>query len=284
MPETPRRYGHLLIAPVVVLAGMLLPPAVAQAQEAVHLTESAPTWSEESADLPRLLPASYAQPGGCAAPAGGCGPGGPCCDACGPKRWYISISGGWQHRETVHEANDPLTFIVFDDGFAANAALGYRFDMFRIEAEYSFMNNEVDTAGAAGLSSPAAGNVGLRALMFNVYHDVDIDVFSWKPYVGAGIGLYQSEINSLYPDFFDVAGPPLAGTAVNTTSDMPFAYQFRVGATRQLGKRTEFYLGYRYFRGEELEFASLPFSNFAPTFHPQGTKNHAIEFGLRIRF
>jgi opacity protein-like surface antigen len=198
--------------------------------------------------------------------------------------WYLSISGGWQHRETVHEANDPQTFIEFRNGFAANAALGYRFDPFRIEAEYSFMNNDVDTAGAAGLSSPAAGNVNLRAFMFNVYHDVQFDLCCWQPYVGAGIGLYQSEINSLYPDFFTVAGAPLAGTAVNTASDMPLAYQFRLGATRPLGERTDLFMGYRYFRGEELEFAALPFSNFAPTFHPDGAKVHSVELGLRVHF
>jgi opacity protein-like surface antigen len=196
----------------------------------------------------------------------------------------LSISGGWQHRETVHEIDDPQTFIIFDDGFAANAALGYRFDPFRVEAEYSFMNNEVDTAGAAGLSSPAAGNVNLRAFMFNVYHDLQFHVGHWRPYVGAGIGIYQSDINSLYPEFFDVAGPPLAGTAVNTTSDMPFAYQFRVGATRPLSRKTELYTGYGYFRGEELEFAALPFSAFAPTFHPNGAKVHSWEFGLRVNF
>lgn len=288
MLESSRRYGHLLLVPVVVVTGILSHSADACAQEHGQVEQPTYAWSEQPADLPRLLPAGYtSQAGGCTAlpPAHPvCGPGMPSCNTCAPKRWYISISGGWQHRETVHEANDPLTFIVFDDGFAANGALGYHFDMFRVEAEYSFMNNDVETAGAAGLSSPAAGNVNIRALMFNVYHDVDIDFFSWKPYVGAGIGLYQSEINSLYPDFFDVAGPPLAGTAVNTTSDTPFAYQFRVGATRPLSNQAEFYAGYRYFRGEELEFAALPFSNFAPTFHPQGTKNHSIEFGLRIRF
>jgi opacity protein-like surface antigen len=217
---------------------------------------------------------SFAAPGCCE----------PACEACATSPWYVSISGGWQHRETVHEANDPLTFIVFRNGFAANAALGYRFDPFRIEAEYSFMNNDVDIAGAGGLSSPAAGNVNLRAFMFNLYHDVQVDLFGWQPFLGAGIGIYQSEINSLYPDFFTVAGPPLAGTAVNTTSDMPLAYQFRIGVLRPIGDKTEFFTGYRYFRGEELEFAAPPFSTFAPTFHPDGAQVHSIEFGLRVNF
>ncbi len=218
----------------------------------------------------------------------------PCCPpAFGP--WYVGLSGGWAHRERVHEVNDPLVFIDFSDGFAANAVLGYEFAMFRVEAEYSFMNTECEFAGggaaaaAAGIApSAATGNVNLRALMFNIYHDIELPNLLWKPYLGAGIGLYQSEINSLYPAFF--ADPALAPfgfntNPVNTTSDIPFAYQFRAGVSRPLSERTEFYSGYRYFRGEDLTFASAPFANpAAPTFEPNGAKVHSVEFGLRVRF
>jgi hypothetical protein len=195
------------------------------------------------------------------------------------------LSGGWQTRETAQEVGAPTTFIDFADGYAANVALGYRFDMFRVETEYSFMNNEADRAGAAGFASASTGNVNLRALMFNIYHDIDLPFTVWRPYLGAGLGFYQSEINSLYPDFFAAAGGAFAVTPVNTTSDTPFAYQFRVGASRPLGPRAEYFTGYRYFHGEELTFASAPFAGpAAPTFHPDGASVHAIETGLRIRF
>jgi opacity protein-like surface antigen len=212
-----------------------------------------------------------------------CGEG--CCSCCCRNPWYISISGGWQQRETVHEVDDPSVFIEFDSGFAANAALGVRLDTFRLEFETSFMNNEVDRAGAGGLSSASPGNVNLRAYMFNVYHDIEFKSTCWKPYVGAGIGIYQSDINGLIPDFFSQVSQTFARTPINATSDMPFAYQFRVGIARPICCNTEFYTGYRYFRGEELEFASAPFAGpNAPTFHPDGAKVHAIEFGLRVNF
>ena len=204
------------------------------------------------------------------------------CRAC--DRWYVALSGGTAHREIVHEIGDDRTFIVFDTGFAANLALGYRFDPFRIEAEYSFMNNDCTEAGAGGLSSAATGNVNLKALMFNAYRDFTIGDWAWIPYIGAGIGVYQSEINSLYPDFFATIGAPFVGVPVNTTSDIPLAYQFRVGASRPLGERTEFFTGYRYFHGETLTFASAPFASFAPTFSPDGAEMHNVEFGLRVRF
>ncbi len=221
----------------------------------------------------------YADCAGCGGGCGGCG------GCCRPRdAFYVALSGGWAHRETVHEVDDPQTFIVFNEGFAANVALGWRFcDLFRLEAEYTFMNNDVETAGAAGLSSDAAGNVNLRAWMLNLYHDVQI-CGRWKPYVGVGIGVFQSEINSLYPDFFDVAGPPMAGVGVNTTSDMTFAYQFRAGISFAVSCRAEIYTGYRFFHGDELTFSGPPFSTFAATFHPDGAEMHCGEMGVRIGF
>jgi opacity protein-like surface antigen len=200
-------------------------------------------------------------------------------------RWYLGLNGGWQERETVHEVDDARTFIEFDSGFLINAQLGYRFDVFRVEAEYSFMNNGVDRAGAAGFDTPSAGNVNLKAFMLNIYHDFQLFDWLWEPYVGAGIGIYQSEINSLYPEFFAGAGPTFEGMPVNTTSDMPLAYQFRGGMSRPIGQRTELMIGYRFFKGEELEFAAAPFASPAsPTFHPDGAAIHSLEAGLRVRF
>jgi opacity protein-like surface antigen len=202
------------------------------------------------------------------------------------RRWYIGLNGGWQERETVHEVGDPTTFIIFDSGFLINAQLGYRFDLFRVEAEFSFMNNAVETAGSGGASSASSGNIGLRAYMANIYHDFQISDWLWEPYVGAGIGIYQSEINSMYPDFFGtIPDPFFERVPLNTTSDMPLAYQFRVGASRPVGQRTELLIGYRYFRGEELEFGAAPFATpAAPTFHPDGADIHSLEAGLRVRF
>jgi len=209
------------------------------------------------------------------------------CCACGPvcNRWYVTLSGGWQERETVRDVGDAQTFTEFNSGFLANTAIGYQIDAFRVEAESSFVNNDVDQAGAGGLSSGASGNINLRALMFNFYHDFAMWDWCWEPYLGAGLGIYQSEINGLYPEFFNAVGPPFEGSPVNATSNMPLAYQFRAGVSRPVGRRTEFFSGYRFFRGEELEFSSAPFASAAdPTFHPDGAKIHSFELGLRVGF
>lgn len=196
--------------------------------------------------------------------------------------WYLSFSGGWQHRETVREAGAPTTFIIFDNGFGLNGALGHRFGNFRVEGETSFLNNEVNIAGAAGFQSPGPGNVNLIAFMLNLYQDIPIANSQWKAYIGGGLGVYQSELNSLRPDFFAAIPPAFGGpfAPLNTKSNFPFAYQFRAGAAYQVNERTEAFAGYRYFHGEKLTFSALPFN----TFHPEGADNHAIEVGVRIGF
>jgi opacity protein-like surface antigen len=171
----------------------------------------------------------------------------------------------------------------WQDGFAMSASIGRRFDVFRLEAEFSFMNNRIEYSGAGipgvgDFNGPAAGNVSLNSYMLNVYHDIKIKDWCWEPYVGAGVGFYQSEINSLYPIYFPEIGAAYGG--VNSTSDMPFAYQFRVGASRPLTERTEFFIGYRYFNGADLSFAGEPFGPFAPN---SGITNH-LEAGLRVNF
>lgn len=208
------------------------------------------------------------------------------CEACCTMPcycWYVSVSGAWSTRETVHEVGDPATFIEFNDGFAINTALGHEFELFRLEFEYSYFNNQVATAGAGipgvgNFVSDASGNISVKAYMLNVYHDFDFGG-PLKPYVGAGIGLFQSEINSLLPSFFATLGTPTLG--VNTTSDVCFAYQFRAGVNYELTRRTELFTGYRFFdNGDPLTFAAEPFG----VFYPDSATFHNLEAGLRVKF
>jgi opacity protein-like surface antigen len=159
------------------------------------------------------------------------------------------VSGGWTQRERVHEVGTPQTFLTWEDGFSVNGAVGYEFSFVRAELEVGLANTDVDIAGArvpnvGDFSSPADGNVSLRKYMFNLYHDFKFGDFALKPYVGAGIGFYQSEINGLFPEFF--TGHGLADSGVNATSDFPFAYQLKAGASYEISERTELFIGYTF--------------------------------------
>jgi opacity protein-like surface antigen len=273
-----RRFRFAAAVAAILTAGAIGPPqSVAQTlDEATTIAPGieTPAFSDDCY-LGDVTPASHLTGDGTSG-------GGRSCD-----RWYLGLSGGWQERETAHEVGDPSTFIDFDSGFAINAQLGYRFDVFRVESEFTVMNNDVLRAGSGGNASRSDGNVNLRAFMFNIYHDFNLFDWLWEPYVGAGIGIYQSDINGLYPDFFDAIPPQFGfqGAPINATSDFPLAYQFRAGMSRPVGRRTDAVIGYRYFKGEELEFASAPFASpSAHTFHPNGASIHSLELGLRVRF
>jgi opacity protein-like surface antigen len=202
---------------------------------------------------------------------------------CPTHNWYVMLSAGAQSRNTVHEIGNPATFLTFDDGFAINAALGHQFALFRTEFEYSLFNNQVETAGAGipnvgNFVGDAVGNVSIKAYTLNAYRDFELNNSCWKLYVGAGIGLMQSEINSLYPDFFPTLGATTGG--VNSTSNYKLCYQFRAGLSYEFSDRTDLFGGYRFFDAGPLTFAGEPFG----VFHPDGATYHNIEFGIRIRF
>lgn len=229
----------------------------------------------------------------CASSCGGCGVCDDCCAAaaccdngcCNDRVFYIGLSGGWAHRETAHEVSDAATFLDFNDGFHINFQLGRSYEWVRIEAEVSHFDNDVLVAGAGvpnvgNFVGLADGSVSMTAFMFNAYHDFDIEGWRLDPYVGGGIGLCQSEINGLLPSFFAGAPLNLDNQAINATSDYSFAWQLRVGANYDWSDRTTLYMGYRYFRVEELSFAAFPFG----AFQPNGGREHCLEWGLRVAF
>jgi opacity protein-like surface antigen len=199
------------------------------------------------------------------------------------QRWYLSLSGAAQSRHIVHEVGDPATFLIFDDGFTLNAALGHQFDLFRMDFEYSLFNNQVETAGAGipgvgNFVGDAVGNVSVKAFTLNGYYDFDYFRSCFRPYVGAGMGVMQSEINSLFPSFFPGLGAATGG--VNTTSNFKLCYQFRVGIGYTLSHRTELFSGYRFFDAGPLTFAGEPFG----VFQPDGATFHGLEMGFRVKF
>jgi opacity protein-like surface antigen len=250
-------------------SGLVAPASYAPAA----YTSSASSADWLAADAATTVEASSGNWIGCSQPA-----------CCGPDYgWYVMLAGAAQSRDNVQEIGDPATFLIFDDGFAINMALGHQFDLFRLDFEYSYFNNQIETAGAGipnvgNFVGDAVGNVSVKAYTLNTYYDYRIGQSCFKPYVGAGIGLMQSEINSLFPSFFPALGAATGG--VNTTSNVKFCYQFRVGLSYELTHRTELFSGYRFFDAGPLTFAGEPFGVFSP----DGATFHNFEAGLRVKF
>jgi opacity protein-like surface antigen len=202
----------------------------------------------------------------------------------GTTGWYLGLSGGWQSRKISDDVGIG-TGAEFGDGFALNAATGYRFPIgVRIEAEASYQNNRnhkfvhLDT----GQKETSVGNVGLRSFMFNVAYDVTIKSQPRiKPYVSGGVGIYQSSINGF-------TAPSLAagGVVLSTASTEVRAWQYRLGVNYAVGRQSEVWLGYRHFLGTRLRF------NFIVPGNPNtlvplnvtGGNTEGVEFGIRRFF
>jgi opacity protein-like surface antigen len=223
--------------------------------------------------------------------------------------FYITGSGGWQAREKSTDIGLG-TAAEFKDGFLLNGGVGYRFPFnIRAEVEAGYQNNknkaflnESSVLFAVGSNAPglpigsqdqSVGNVGLRSFMVNLYYDIPLGPDSkWKPYIGGGVGTYQSTINGF-------TSPTLSanGIAISTSSRETFAWQLRAGLAYRVIERAELFGGYRYFHGDDLKFTFYvpggAFGGFPGAIPPQGAQlplnvtggiTHGAEFGFRFFF
>ncbi len=147
--------------------------------------------------------------------------------AAGP---YIGLAGGVT---IAHDADMELNYlgdkakttIEYDSGFAINASAGYDFQPVRVEFEFGYKKNDIDTV--AGWSE--SGDITVMSYMLNVLYD--FNTYSrFTPYVGAGIGLLDGEIES--------------GGA--KASDTEFGYQAIIGAAFHVDTHFAFDLSYRF--------------------------------------
>jgi opacity protein-like surface antigen len=201
-----------------------------------------------------------------------------------PETWYVSLMSNWQHRCCTEQVDDPTTFLRYHDGLSFDAAIGSRQGMFRMEVEYAWFYNEINTASAAGVESDSVGSASVRALMFNFYRDLPLPRIRLLPYFGVGLGGYQAELHGVQPDYFQQVGGPFSDTPFNGTSDLALACQLRCGASVPFNTRTELFCGYRYFWGDEASFAREPFSRYPLALHQDDLNIHGVEMGLRICF
>ena len=110
------------------------------------------------------------------------------------------------------------------------------------------------------------GDVNTLSLMVNGYYTFDTRTF--RPYVGAGVGLAQHKWTN--------AGRGVAAIYVPSTSDddVVFAYQFMLGLNWHLADNMEARAGYRYFATNEANFDGVH----------AGYATHNVDGGLIIRF
>lgn len=184
--------------------------------------------------------------------------------------WYIAGNLGASFANDSD--NTQMGFTVtseFDTGVIASVAGGHTFGGFRAEGELAYIQNDVSSLEAFGTSLDATGDVGVTALMANVYYDFNTDS-KWKPYIGAGIGYSNISIDNL----------GASGVVIADDSAGAFAYQLKAGIGYAFTDSLDGTLGYRFFGTADADFVDT--SGFQ--FNSDGLQTNIIEIGVRYRF
>lgn len=171
--------------------------------------------------------------------------------------WYLGLGAGVAM--TDEQDIQGGGHYDLENGYQFTAALGYRprtdvapLNMMRIEAEFGYRSNSIENG---------TGDYKAKTYMANFLYDIGEPEQSFIPYLGAGVGLVDGEID---------------GTGADG-SDTSFGYQLMGGVAYapETLPNTEWSIGYRYlsvpsdfqFNGSDVEYSS-----------------HAVEVGTRLLF
>ena len=169
---------------------------------------------------------------------------------------------------------------VHSFGFQA----GFRVGIFRFETEPGIQSIQVGSL-KLGAASPFpaddyAGNLASGSLMANLYIESPVALFGrMRPYAGWGLGF--SAVHAQYtPEdcYFGVCS--LEGDDIVSDSDFVKSRQFMAGLTiASDAPDLEYYLGYRRFETEDLEFRTAGNVDFVQ----DGLESHTFFIGVRLR-
>ncbi len=174
-------------------------------------------------------------------------------------QWYVEAQGGVMIVEdTDFDINDGAdTFGVDTDdyGFDFGGLVGYDFGPFRLEAEGSYREADIDqlTVGSTGISDGFAGispngnfdGVGdVNALSFMLNGLLDFgDDDGLQGFAGGGVGVARTDVD---------AGLFSNGNSALDDSDTGFAWQILAGVRAPLTEAIDVGLRYRYFNAESV--------------------------------
>jgi outer membrane protein OmpA-like peptidoglycan-associated protein/opacity protein-like surface antigen len=149
--------------------------------------------------------------------------------------------------------------IGFDEGFDGSGFVGYDFGAFRIEAEVSYKQADVEEVLTTGLVAPGSGtgsgvftggngDVSILAGMVNGLLDFG-DEDGLSGFAGGGVGLARVDINGITA--FTNTG------AIIDDSDTRFAWQVLAGVRQAITPNIDIHLKYRFFNVDDLEMVGF---------------------------
>ncbi len=175
-------------------------------------------------------------------------------------QWYASANAGvsilrdYDITDTF-AAGNATGEVDSDNGAVFSAAVGHAWGGLRVEGEFSYRKNDldsvrVDTITVAGVVFTALGTFDFEGdttsygFMANGWYDFDTGS-NWVPFVGLGVGVARLNL-----DIQSVAG---VGVTYDE-SDTVFAYQVGAGLGYRVTPTMTVTLSYRYFATKDPEF------------------------------
>jgi len=138
-------------------------------------------------------------------------------------------AGGYGGLNIAHDADTNTGQIMtMDLGFGFGAFVGGRVTPnVRLEGEIGYRSNDLESLGGTA----AGGDVTSLAFMANGYYDIPVQS-AVIPYVGAGIGVADVEMNGLRNDSDTVfAFQLMAGGAIPVSPNVALTGEYRLFAT-----------------------------------------------------
>ncbi|WP_022666741.1 outer membrane protein [Desulfospira joergensenii] len=186
--------------------------------------------------------------------------------------YYLGVQSGMTW---VEDTNTSGTSGEMDSGYAVGITGGYDFGMFRVEAEGSYRENDIDKIVIFGNPTTCGGDISSTSLMFNGYVEFE-NKTQITPYVGAGLGINRIE----HKGYAKYGG----GTTVNfDTSETVFAWSVTAGLAWNLSDTLALDLSYRYLTSQDVDTAGT--SNWG--FTSRGQIDYEVQnilIGLRWYF
>ena len=180
-------------------------------------------------------------------------------------QWYVELGGGPMIVEDVDfdldndlddDDNSVDTFSVDADdyGYDFGGLVGYDFGAFRLEAEASFREVDVDTVTGGNLGVPtsfgrvgsgeldAAGDINSLSFMINGLFDFGPDD-GLQGFAGGGVGVARTEVQGTADS---------RGSGFADDSDTGFAWQLLAGVRAPLTESIDAGLRYRFFNADSI--------------------------------
>ncbi len=160
-------------------------------------------------------------------------------------------------------------------GFGVGAAVGPLHLEVRHQAHTFFLNDLTPngTVAAPGLSY--GGDADVYALMVQGSWEFPTEGII-RPYVGFGAGIV--EVSADYHE--SICSICTAGTPLVAEDDFVRAWQGTAGLVIGSGSGVEYYLGYRYFRTDDLDLSTTS----GLVFSHDGLRAHSGVIGVRLSF